>query len=183
MMTQQAQQIMGVSMDAFNKLMGAFTPIVAAGPNQEGYGPAQMSALKSMSVTATGVAGRNALASVRGMPGGGLPGGARIGAEMGTANTVAQQGAAQQLQIEEQSKELGYNKFMGAAGVMSGLPNMFNPATNAGNTAVNAGSVNDKAAQNITAVQNQPGWGMGLLSAAAKLGGMALTGGLSGAAR
>jgi hypothetical protein len=176
-LTQQAQQLMGNASKVFQSLIGSFTPTILAGPNQEGYGPEQMSALKSGAITSTAIAGRNAMTAVKqaqAAVGGGnmaLPGGAAIGAEMGAANTVAQQGAAEQLQIEEQSKELGYQKYKDAAGVLSGSMNVFNPATQAGQVAVGAGQASAQTAEDITKVQNQPGWGVGLLNSLVAAGG------------
>jgi hypothetical protein len=184
-LTEQAQTIMGNSSKVFQDLMGAFEPIVAAGPNQEGYSLAQLSEMKSQAITGTGVAARNAMTAVKqanAAAGGGnmsLPGGARIGAETATANYEAQKGAEQLTGIDLASKEQGLKNFIGAAGVLGGAPSVFGVANQAGQAATQAWGGAAQTAEDITKVQNQPGWGMGLLGAAASLGGAALTGGMS----
>jgi hypothetical protein len=170
-MTQQAAQIMGFSSKVFQDLIGAFEPILAAGPNQAGYDQPTMARLKSEAITQTGIAARNAMTAVKegqAAVGGGnvaLPGGSAIGQQLYTANVAAQQGAQELSNIEQQSVNLGRQNFMAAAGVLGGAPQVFNPATQAGQTATGAWGQAAQTAQHITSVQNQPGWGMGILGA------------------
>jgi hypothetical protein len=176
-LTQQAQQIMGDSSKVFAQMFASFAPIVAAGPYQEGFSQAELANLNSQSVTQTGIAARKAMTAVKqagAAYGGGniaLPGGARIGAETATANIAAQYGAQQLEQIKEQDYSQGRANFFEAASVLGGTPGEFATANQAGQVAVGAGSASAQTAEDITKVQNQPGWGMGLLSAASSLAG------------
>ena len=186
-MTQQAQTIFGESSKVFNDIYSAFAPIVAAGPGQEGYSVAQMSNLMSQAVTSAGVAGRNALSTVRGFRGQ-LPSGAAIGAELGTASAVAQSAAAMQSKIREDSAQLGYQHFAQAASILGGAPSVFGAATSAGSAATGAGSASASTAQDITRVQNAPGIGMGIIGAVggvlgAAVGGGGMLSGVLGAAK
>jgi hypothetical protein len=182
---QQAQQIMGDSSKVFAQMFASFAPIVAAGPFQEGYSEKEKALQSSEVVTQTGIAARNAMTAVKeagAAYGGGnvaLPGGARIGAETGTANIAAQTSAAELENIETRSLALGRQNFFQAAGVLGGAPQVFNPATAAGQAATGAAAGSAQTAEDITKVQNQPGWGMGLLSAAGALGGSFVSGGMS----
>jgi len=180
-LTQQAQTIMGASSKVFNDLIAAFAPIVAAGPYQEGFSLSQLAEMKSQAVTQTGVAARNAMTAVKqaaSAQGGGnipLPGGATIGAEIGVANAAAQTGAAQLTGIDLASKEQGLKNFYAAAGVLGGAPGAaFGVANQAGQVATGAAAASAQTAEDITKVQNQPGWGLSLLSAASSLGGAAI---------
>ena len=181
-LTQQAQTIMGASSQVFNDLISAFAPIVAAGPYQEGFSLAQLSEMKSQAITQTGVAARNAMTAVKqaaAAQGGGnipLPGGAAIGAELTTANAMAQTGAAQLTGIDLASKEQGLRNFYAAAGALAGAPGAaFGVANQAGGVASGAAAASAQTAEDITRVQNQPGWGLSLLSAASSLGGAAIS--------
>lgn len=175
-MTDQAQQIFGASSKVFNSLYTAFAPIVAAGPNQEGYSVAQMSNLMSQAVTGAGVAGRNALSAVRSLKGN-LPSGAAIGAELGTASAIAQSAAQMQSNIRQESAQLGYQHFAQAASVLGGAPSVFGAATSAGGAATGAGSASAQTAEDITKVQNAPGIGMGIIGAIGGVLGSAVGGG------
>jgi hypothetical protein len=178
-MTNQAQQIFGASSKAFNSIFNAYSPIVAAGPNQEGYSVAQMSNLMSNAVTSAGIAGRNAMAAAKGAFTGSLPSGAAIGAQVGTANAVAQNAAQMQSNIRLQSANLGWEKFSRAADVLGQAPNTFNAATNAGQAATGSGQASAQTAEDITKTQNAPGLGMSLIGTiGGVLGGMVGSGGL-----
>src|SRR5579863_778258 len=56
----QAGQVFNQSSQVFNDLQSSFAPIVAAGPGQSGYTPAELANLKSSAITNTGIATRNA---------------------------------------------------------------------------------------------------------------------------
>ncbi len=179
-LTNQAQQVFGAASQVFKSLFSAYAPIVAAGPNQEGYSVAQMSNLISQAVTSTGIAARNAMSAVKGaFTGSNLPSGAAIGAQLATANAAAQSGAQMQSNIRQQSAEIGRQNFFAASQALAGTPNVFNPATSAGGAATGAGQASDDTAKDITAVQNAPGMGMGILGAiGGVLGGAVAPGGL-----
>src|ERR1700741_3983741 len=53
-LTNEAQQEFGQASGIFNELKSQFSPILAAGPNQEGYDPETMALLNSKAATGTG---------------------------------------------------------------------------------------------------------------------------------
>jgi hypothetical protein len=138
----QAGQVFGQSSQIFNQLNSAFSPILAAGPGQPGYTPAELSNLQSQAVTQGGIATRNAeqAAGERSAAQGGgtavLPSGATLDmnaniAEAGAANT-----ANSLAQINLNNAALGRQNWMQAAGVLAGAPSVYGEANsfNAGGT-------------------------------------------------
>src|SRR5438105_692626 len=106
-MMSQASQVFGSSSEIFNDLKDAFSPIVAAGPNQKGFSLPEESNLKSQAITETGQAYKNASEAVKeseAAVGGGnmaLPSGAEIGRNLSVANSAAAHGAGELNQINE----------------------------------------------------------------------------------
>ena len=159
-MTNQAQQVFGNSSQIFQDLTKAFAPIVAAGPDQEGFSPGVKSALESKAITDTGQAYRNAATAVKqanAAVGGGtmaLPGGAEIGQNLAVANSAAEQTSKNLLDVNLASKQAGREQFNAAAGVLSGAPSVFNAATGAGSAASGAGANAAQTANEISQANN-----------------------------
>jgi hypothetical protein len=153
----QAGQVFNNSSQVFNDLQSSFAPIVAAGPGQPGYTPAELANLKSQAITNTGVATRNAeqAAGERSAAQGGgtttLPSGAQLGENANIAEAGATQTANELAGINTQNAMLGQQNWMNAAGVLAGAPNVYNAATAIGNAAVGGGG---SAMQGATAVNN-----------------------------
>lgn len=175
-MTSQAQQIFGNTSKVFQDIVGAFTPILKAGPDQEGFSKAVKSGLQSQAITRTGTAyqhAKEAVGNAISAVGGGnvyLPSGADIGANVQIANEAAGKTADELTNIDLASKEAGRQNFMGAAGVLSNAPNMFSASTNANNAAVGAGNATADTANQIAAANNS--W---VNAAFGALGGIAQT--------
>jgi hypothetical protein len=158
----QAGQVFNSSSKVFNDLQSSFSPIVAAGPGQSGFTPAELANLRSSAITNTGVATRNAqqAAGERAAAQGGgttvLPSGAILGQNANIAEAGAAQTASQLSGIDLANAQLGQQNWMNAAGVLAGAPNVFNAATAMGNAAVGGGG---SAMQGATAVNdaNQQG--------------------------
>ena len=99
--TGQAQQEFGDASTAFGDLMSAFTPIAEAGPSQQGWSPAQLSATNSAAITTVGQQYKAANTAVKenlAAANGGnvaLPGGAEIGPELGLSSAAASQTASE----------------------------------------------------------------------------------------
>jgi hypothetical protein len=150
-----AGQVFGNSSSVFNDLQSSFAPIVAAGPGQGGYTPAELANLKSQAITNTGIATRNAeqAAGERSAASGGgtttLPSGAQLGESANIAEAGAAQTANQLANINTQNAMLGQQNWMNAAGILAGAPNVYNAATAMGNAAVGGGG---SAMQGATAV-------------------------------
>lgn len=178
----QSQQVFGASSTAFNDLMGAFTPILKAGPNQQGFSAQELSNLNSQAVTQGGVAARNATAAVgnaEAAAGGGnmpLPSGAQVGTQTAIAESAAENTANQESQITEANYAQGRQNFNTAAGAIEGAPGVFGAGTNALGTASNvAGS----AASNANTINQQDtAWQTAAIGALGSVAGAATTGGL-----
>lgn len=174
-----------------SNLQNSATPILAAGPNQYGYSPAEDSALRTLSDTSTANAYQAAKQAtgeqLSGVGGGNtfLPNGTEAGIDANLANTAAQARANQQLGITTSGYATGRQNYLNAASILGGVAAQDNPlgyagaTTNAGNSAF--GSANTINQQNNAALQTE----MGLIGggASAILGGFGnldTTGGSTG---
>lgn len=181
-MTQQAQQVFGDSSAVFNDLRDSFAPVVAAGPNQRGFSLPEESALKSGAITNTGQAYRNASQAVReanAAVGGGneyLPGGAEIGRNVEVANKFAERTADALNKIDVSNYETGRENYFEAAKGLAGATDVFNPATGAGNTAINAGQAASETADKIAQENNS--WVSAVTGTLGGIGGAVMTGGM-----
>ena len=167
----------------FGQLTSAFSPILAAGPGQQGYTPAKIANLNSQAITTSGQQYRNAAqaAGERSAASGGgnnlLPSGVTAGTQAQIAAAGAGQTAGELSNIQQQSAQLGRQNWLSAASVLGAAPGVFNSATSAGQAATGAGSAAGTTANQINQANNS--W-MTLVSGA--LGGITsgLTGGLLG---
>lgn len=175
---QQAQQLFGNDSQVFGDLMKTFAPTVAAGPSQEGFSPGELSNLNSTAITATGQAYKNAKSAVgnaEAAQGGGisqLPGGAQVGADVGLAESAANQTATQLSGIKQADYTQGNANYDKAVAGLAGAPNVFNSSTGATDAAINAGtaassSANQVAQENQSWVQSVTGALGGVAGAAA----------------
>lgn len=129
----------------FGDLINAYAPIVAAGPNQEGFDAQTMAALDSNVITQNGVAYRNASTAAKeaqAAVGGGnmaLPSGASIGRNASIANAAAANTSNQLTDIRLKSKELGRQNFWAAAPILAGATKVYDPSIDAYKTGVGAG--------------------------------------------
>lgn len=179
-MGSQAQQVFGGSSSAFNDLMDAYSPIVSAGPNQQGFSPGELSNLNSQAVTQSGVAARNASTAVKeaqAAVGGGnvaLPGGAAIGTNLSVANSASQNEANELNQINEANYQTGRQNFFQAAEGLQQAPSVFNPATSAGEAATNSGTAAANTANQIAQENNS--WVTAVTGALGGIAGSAIQG-------
>lgn len=182
-MKDQATQVFGKSTNVFTDLFDAFSPVVAAGPNQEGFSAAEKSALQSQAITQTGVSYENARKAVGeriAAQGGGnmaLPSGASIGAEVELANAGAAQTAGQLGEIERADYATGRDNFFKASQGLNGSTEVFNPSTGAGNAATGAGSAAASTANEISQANNS--WMTAVSGALGGVAGAVATGGMS----
>lgn len=181
-MQSQAQQVFGASSSTFNDLMGAYSPIVAAGPNQKGFSPGEESNLNSQAITQSGVAARNAMTAVKeanAAEGGGntaLPGGAAIGTNLSVANSASQNEANELNQINEANYQTGRQNFFQAATGLNNAPNAFNAATSAGEAATNSGVAASNTANQIAQENNS--WVTAVTGALGGIAGDVVSGGM-----
>ncbi len=160
-MTNQAQSVFGSSSQVFQQLQKTFAPIVAAGPSQQGFSPAEASNLQSAAITNTGQAYKNAkeaTGNAEDAVGGGNTGdvtsGSRTATDLGIADSAAQQTSGELNQINEANYQTGRQNFDNATKTLESAPDVFNPATSAGSAAIGAGSASANTANNIAASNN-----------------------------
>jgi|ERR1700689_526969 len=160
-MTNEASQVFGQSSQIFNDLQSSFAPILAAGPGQQGFTPAELSNLQSQAVTQGGIATRNAQQAAgeqAAAQGGGttvLPSGAELGMNANIAEAGASNTANALSNINLQSDQLGQQNWMNAAGVLAGAPNVFNAATGEENAATGSGNTASQSAGNVGQVNSE----------------------------
>jgi len=175
--------LFGNSSQVFNDLVNAFSPVVAAGPNQEGFSAGEKSNLTSSAITNTGQAYKNASQAVKeneAAVGGGntaLPSGSQIGTDLSVAEGAAQQTAGEENQINEADYQTGRQNFFQAASDLAEAPNVFNPATSSESAAVNSG-VAASNTQNQIAQENNS-WVQSVTGALGGVAGKVVTGGMS----
>ena len=178
----QAGSVFGNASSVFNNLMATFQPTVAAGPNQQGFSPAELSNLNSEAITQTGQSYQNAKAAVGNQlsaEGGGntaLPSGSTVATNLGLAESGANQTANELAGITQENYAVGRQNYQNAVAGEAGLPNVFNSATGAANAATSAGTAAANTANQIAQEQNS--WMQPVIGA---LGGIAggFTGGLT----
>ena len=159
-MTTQAQQVFGNASSVFNALKNTFMPTIQAGPNQQGFSPAELAAMNSQIINNAGQGYRNAKAAVGNAEaaiGGGnavLPSGVNTGVDLGLAENFANQTSEGLNQVQQENYAVGRQNYENAVKGISGAPDVFNPATNAGNSAISSGEAAAKTASDISSQNN-----------------------------
>jgi hypothetical protein len=174
-MTKEAQATYGASSAITSALTSQFTPILQAGPNQEGFSTAEKTALNTQATegVASGYSqASEALGEKLGASGGGdsfLPSGAQAELQQNTANTAAGQLAEDKNTITNNDYETGRQNWTTAASVLGQTASTLNPA-NFANAATGSGSAAANTANQIAQANNSV-W----TSAIGALGGIAGT--------
>jgi hypothetical protein len=159
-MQNQSSAVFGDSSQIFSDINAAFAPIVANGPNQEGFSPAEKSAMDSSVVDTEGQAARNAKAATGNAvasAGGGnttLPSGTAAGIEADTEQRFAQATASGENQVVQADYATGRQNFDEAAQVLGGATNSFGAATGEANAATGAAGAATTAANDVATAQN-----------------------------
>lgn len=166
---QQAQQVFGNSSTVFNDLVSSLSPVVAAGPDQQGFSQAEQSALNSAAITNTGQAYRNAKQAVgeaEAAQGGGnvgdVTGGSKTATDLGIAESAAAQTSSELNQIQQQNYATGRQNYDNAVSGLESAANVYNPATSLANASTTSGEAaanteNQIAQQNNSWVQGVTG--------------------------
>ena len=177
-MAGEASTVFGNSSQIFNDLTSSFAPVVAAGPGQSGYTPAELAGLRSQAITNSGSQYRNAAqaAGERSAAAGGgnalLPSGTEAAVQGNIAEAGAANTANQLTGINIQNAEVGRQNWLNAAGVLAGAPNVFNPATSFAGATTNAGNSAMSGANTVQQANRQwVGDVTGILSDATQIGG------------
>lgn len=145
-MLNQAQQEFGGASGVFSDLMKTFEPVVAAGPDQEGFSQAEKSALQSSAITNAGNAYRNAKQAVgdtMAAQGGGnvgdVTGGYKTGINLSVAESAAKQTADSLNEIDQADYATGRQNYKEAVAGMESAPGVFGTANSAENVATGGG--------------------------------------------
>ena len=177
----QAQSEFGNASGVFQDLVSSFAPIVAAGPNQQGFSPAEVSAMNSQAITNTGQAYRNEKAAVgnaNSAVGGGntgdTSGGATVGENLSLAENAGNQTASELNNITQQNYATGRQNYFNAASGLAGAPGVFGTANQAGQVATGAGEA-AAGTQNQIASQNNS-WVGAVTGALGNVAGIATAG-------
>lgn len=159
-LTTQSQQVFGNASQVFQSLLNTFTPTIKAGPDQQGFSPAELSARNSAAISNVGQAYRNAKAAVGNQQaafGGGniaLPTGVNEATDLGLAESGANATASELNQIQQENYAVGRQNYENAVQGLSRATDVFNPATGVANAATGAGEAASKTANEI-AQENQ----------------------------
>jgi len=160
-LTNQASSQFGQASGVFNDLVSSFAPIVAAGPNQQGFSPAEVSAMNSQAITNTGQGYRNAKAAVgnaESAVGGGntgdTSGGATVGENLSLAENAGNQTASELNNITQANYATGRQNYFNAASGLANAPSVFGTANQAANAATGAGEAAEKSTNDVASQDN-----------------------------
>lgn len=176
----QMQQVFGNSSTVFNDLVNSYSPIVAAGPSQQGFSQAELSNLNSQAITETGQAYNNAKQAVGeriAAQGGGniaLPSGAAIGPQLSLAESAANQTSGELNQINQANYATGRQNWITASQGLAGAPSVYSPAVGFAGAANSAGEAAGNTAN--TVAQENNSWVNSLIGAGAGIAGGMLGG-------
>jgi hypothetical protein len=178
-MSKDYATIFGQNQAILGSLQNALQPIISAGPNQQGFSPAELSALQGQATNLNAQGANNAeiaAAAKAATAGGGnaaIPSGAQeqIGAMVN--QSAAQNLANEQLGITAADYATGRQNFFSAEGALAGQAGQLeNPATAAGSAASNS---NMDAMNAATQIQQANDSWMGIVGGlVGSLGGAAL---------
>lgn len=156
----QAKSEYGFASQVFNDLFQSLNPIVEAGPNQEGYSPAELQNLESQNTTGTGEAYNSALKAInesRATQGGGnlaLPSGVALKQRQQLATSSAEQEAKNRNIILTNDYDTGRQNYDTAVNQLEGATGVFNPATSSSGAANQGGSAAGETANEIAQASN-----------------------------
>lgn len=167
----------------YDALTKAFSPTLAAGPDQYGFSPGEQSALSTQAIEGAANAGKQAQEAANGQIAAendtGLPSGAAAQLKGMIDQASTSQAAQDQLAIRKAGYDQGRQNYTQAAQVLGGVAAGENPLGYAGEAnKANSGTLD---AINLENQLNPNIWG-GVLGALLPMGITALTGGLGGLA-
>lgn len=181
---QDFSQVFGQNENIMQSLNSAFQPIISAGVNQQGFSPAELTAMQTQAsdLTTTGAQNAQIAAAAKNATTGGsqIPSGAQqqIGAMIN--ESAANENAQQQGQITQANYATGRQNFFNAEqGLVSGTEGLesaaagFSGAASGAGNAANAG--NQAALEGATAIeQANDAWYAPLMGAIGSIGASAL---------
>jgi hypothetical protein len=166
--TQEYSTVYNEAQGVLKSLTAEFTPILQAGPNQQGFSQAQLDNLNSTAATGSGQAYHSveqSLAQQEAAQGGGndyLPSGAKVQLQEELGASEAQNLGNEQSQIQQANYAQGNQNFQFASSVLGNTAAQLNP-NGYSNAATNSGNAAASTANQITQANNS--W-MGLVGGA-----------------
>jgi hypothetical protein len=166
--------------NTLQELNQSLSPIVAAGINQQGFSPEELSAMNTQAINASGAANRNAVQAAQLSPAfsssSGLESGIAKQIRGGIAATEAGNLANNQLNITEQNYQQGRQNYLGATGALQALSDAYKPNSGDALTGMNQAF---GSASEIQQMKNQEqGDIAGLIASAIPFAGQGIAGGL-----
>lgn len=133
------QQQFASQNSVLNNINAAMNPIVAAGPNQQGFSSAELADLNTKAINNSGAANRNAAQAASSQlagRGGGGSSGLESGVDKQIRGSIASQQAGNlantENNIDTQNYETGRQNFFNAAAGQRALAGLYNPSSYAG---------------------------------------------------
>jgi hypothetical protein len=174
---QEAAQTYGEDQALLQQMQSVYAPILAKGPNQEGFSAAETQDLNSQAVEGTAENYKQAATAVNeslAAEGGGtnpLSSGAQDELKQQVANSAAQTESGEESQIKQADYQQGYSEFQQATGALEDVSGQYNP-TAYGNEAISAGNAEGTTANEIAQENNS--WVNAAIGAAGTIGGAAI---------
>ena len=170
---QESSQTYGEDQQLLAQVQAIYDPILAKGPNQEGFSAEELANLNAQAVEGTATNYSSAAKAVNekmAAEGGGdiaIPSGGQLQLQQEVANSAASQESSQENQILEADYQQGYNEFTQAGQMIMAASGQLNPTAYSG-AATNAGSAASTTANEIAQEQNS--WINAAIGAAGSIG-------------
>lgn len=184
-LTQDYSTVFGEQQQSWNALKTAITPILNAGPNQQGFNAAELSNLNTTAIDSVGGNYQNAQRAVNNqLAGRGGNSGLQSGVDQQISSTIGTEAAGnlsnEELGITQANYATGLANYNNAVGAMEGLSGQQGP----GGYASNANNANTAAFNEATQIQEaNNAWEdqlVGGITGVASGGLKAITGGVGG---
>lgn len=151
---QDFSTVFGQNQNILGSITQAFQPIITAGPNQQGFSPAELTSMQSQATDATSQAAQNAqiAAAAKNATTGGsnLPSGVQAQIQASLNNSAGQENAREQAGITQANYATGRQNFFNAVGGdVSASQGLEGAASNFANT---SNSANQSAMEGATQI-------------------------------
>lgn len=168
--TQQQEQVYGQDQEILSTLKSAYAPILAGGPNQEGFSQGETNNLNTQATegTATDYAqASRALREQQAAQGAPLPTGEQEQQQAALLASGAANESQEKLGIKQNSYNQGFSEWQNAAAGLTGVAGQLNPAGYSG-AATGAGTAAADTANQVASENNS--WLNAALGAAGAIG-------------
>lgn len=168
--TQQQEQVYGQDQEILGALKTAYAPILAAGPNQEGFSEGETNNLNTQATEGTAndySQASKALRESQAAQGAPLPTGEQEQQQAALAASAASTESQEKEGITQNSYQQGYNEWQAAASGLTGVASELNPTGYSG-AATGAGVATGNTANQIAEENNS--WVNAALGAAGAIG-------------